>query len=263
MDENVKFRIGEVKQNGYKLDIGGIFNRSWEIFSGIAAYSIIALVVYFVIAIIMSLVGNLIYTFPAENIVDPADLKDMYIEMFSSPLFILSNLFSLVVSAATVPILLSIPMMAKKFDMKENVGFEDIFIHYKNGKFMNIFLTYLVIQLLFMIGLALCILPGLFVSIATSLALPFVIFANASLGEALVSSKDIVLKNFGSIFVYGLACFGIVLVGAIACGVGLVVAIPLIYISMYVVYKSIIGIDNNNEIDEIGTDIYKDNPYIK
>ena len=206
---------------------------------------------------------GLIYTFPAENIVDPADLKDMYIEMFSSPLFILSNLFSLVVSAATVPILLSIPMMAKKFDMKENVGFEDIFIHYKNGKFMNIFLTYLVIQLLFMIGLALCILPGLFVSIATSLALPFVIFANASLGEALVSSKDIVLKNFGSIFVYGLACFGIVLVGAIACGVGLVVAIPLIYISMYVVYKSIIGIDNNNEIDEIGTDIYKDNPYIK
>ena len=47
------------------------------------------------------------------------------------------------------------------------------------------------------------------------------------------------------------------------CCVGLIGAVPLMFVIHYTLYKEVIGFDDNqNEIDQIGTDIYKDNPYM-
>ena len=264
MDNYVKQRLEEIKQQGFKVETGALFSRAWEIFSGIAAYSIVALLLYGVVVLIMSFVSQLIYAPAAVAISDVNDLEDYYIETFTAPLFFVSNLVSIVVYAAVAPILFSIVTMARKFEKSETVGMNDIFEHYSNGNFMNIFLTYLVIQIVASIGFVLCLIPGLVFQLATVLSVPFVLFAKATVGEAITSSISVSFKNFGSIFVFGLLTFCVIVLGFLACVVGLVVAIPLVYIALYCLYKEVIGFDDEqSEIDQIGTDIYKDNPYMK
>ena len=60
-----------------------------------------------------------------------------------------------------------------------------------------------------------------------------------------------------------LAIVGVWILGLLLCCVGLIVALPFTYVLIYVLYKEVIGFDDENtEIEEIGTDIYKDNPYM-
>ena len=67
MDNNVKLKVEEIKQRGFNLDIGSIFNRAWEIFSGIAIYAILALIIYCIVAVGMSFVAKLIYGYTRET----------------------------------------------------------------------------------------------------------------------------------------------------------------------------------------------------
>ncbi|WP_413532367.1 hypothetical protein [Empedobacter brevis] len=264
MDDKVRQRIEEIKQRGVNVNIGDIFSKSWEIFSGIALYAILAIVIAFVINFAINFFLGLVISAPTMVISDPSDINEVLSEA-SSPLAWAGNIISIVVSAALAPITVSVLTMAKKFNKHENPDFSDLFVHYKDGKFGVIFTTYLAVQFLGLIGVLLCIIPGVIFYVTSILAIPFVLFTNFTTTEAIKSSVSILFKNFGTAFLFCLACFGVAILGVLACGVGLLVAIPLISIATYVLYETIIGTDDDqqSEIDQIGTDIYKDNPYMK
>jgi uncharacterized membrane protein len=82
------------------------------------------------------------------------------------------------------------------------------------------------------VGLILCILPGLYLALATMFTNYFIIAHNQDAVAAIKSSINLVNANFGNVFVLALACFGLALAGALACGVGLLVAIPVITLAM-------------------------------
>lgn len=264
MDDRIRQRIEEIKQRGVNINVGDIFSKSWEIFSGIALYAILAIVITFAISFAINFIIGLFISVPSFVISDMSDVDEVYAEALS-PLAWVSNIVSVIVAAALAPITVSILTMAKKFNKHQNPDFSDLFVHYKDGKFGVIFTTYLAIQFLGMIGILLCIVPGFIFYVTSILAIPFVLFTSFTTMEAIKSSVSILFKNFGSAFVFCLACFGVAILGALACGVGLLVAMPLIYIATYVLYETIIGTedDEQSEIDQIGTDIYKDNPYMK
>ncbi|WP_291089681.1 hypothetical protein [Empedobacter sp. UBA7494] len=264
MDDRIRQRIEEIKQRGVNINVGDIFSKSWEIFSGIALYAILAIVITFAISFMINFFLGLFISAPTMVINDSSDLNEVLAEV-SSPLALVSNIVSIVVAAALAPITVSILTMAKKFNKHQNPDFSDLFIHYKDGKFGVIFTTYLAVQFLGFIGILLCIVPGFIFYVTSILAIPFVLFTGFTTTEAIKSSVSILFKNFGSAFVFCLACFGVAILGALACGVGLLVAMPLIYIATYVLYETVIGTEDEeqSEIDQIGTDIYKDNPYMK
>ena len=168
------------------------------------------------------------------------------------------------VQSALYPLLYSVFTMARKFDTHRNVDFSDIFVHYRDGKFMTLFLLTLAVNVIAMVGFVLCIIPGILVYIFLMLSIPLVIFADASVKEALTYSYKVVSKDFGTFAVALLAIVGVLLVGFLLCCVGILPALPLTYVIIYALYKQVIGFPGEtSEIDEIGTDIYKDNPYMK
>ncbi|MBS1615151.1 MAG: hypothetical protein JST06_03435 [Bacteroidetes bacterium] len=93
---------------------------------------------------------------------------------------------------------------------------------------------------LFMLGLILLSLVAILVLTVLSFGFIFIVqFRNLSIGASLRLSMAIGRENLGHIIVFVLLAFGLSLLGALACIVGLFVAVPLIYGMQYHMLRSI------------------------
>ncbi|MGH1562042.1 hypothetical protein [Mumia sp. DW29H23] len=98
-------------------------------------------------------------------------------------------------------------------------------------------LTFLLLGVLSFVGFLLCILPGIIFTFFAWYTLWFVLDRGESPLTALQSSFRLVGNNLGPIFLLALALIGINIVGAILCGLGLLVTIPLTLIATGYSYK--------------------------
>ncbi|MGW5440174.1 hypothetical protein [Nocardia asteroides] len=91
------------------------------------------------------------------------------------------------------------------------------------------------------IGFVLCILPGLVVAFFTWWTMQFVIDRNQDAITAIKSSFSAISGNAGPLLLLALALFGINVVGALLCGVGLLVTVPLTIIASTYAYRVVTG----------------------
>jgi uncharacterized membrane protein len=91
------------------------------------------------------------------------------------------------------------------------------------------------------IGTALCYLPGLIVGFFTAYTMFFVVDRDLPPWEAVKASVSFVGANLGPTLVYYLLAVLVVFAGAILCGVGLLVAIPIAVIGTAYTYRRLHG----------------------
>ena len=91
------------------------------------------------------------------------------------------------------------------------------------------------------IGLVLCVLPGIAVIVFTAFTTAFVVDKKLGAVDAIKASVDLVKNNLGPAIVWMLLALVCAIVGAIACGVGLLVAIPVILISQAYTVRALTG----------------------
>ena len=274
MNNSIEEKINKQLETGFKVSASSVMDKAFEIFKGIAGVAILAVIIYGLTSWILSaILGIFLPTVEIDqdeleaisNSGDITAMQDYYKDIFMNSNFALSSTISSLLSSALYPILYSIFVMARKFDQHQNIEFSDIFVHYKNGKFLNLFLVTLIVQIVGSVGFVLCIIPGFVVYTMWLLVLPLIIFASADIKDALSYSMKLAFKSFGGFLTVLLICLAALFVGLLLCCVGVIATIPIIYILMYVLYKEVVGFseDNSDEISQIGTDIYKDNPYMK
>lgn len=80
------------------------------------------------------------------------------------------------------------------------------------------------------VGTALCVVPGLVVAFSTQFTLLFVVDRGLSAVEALRASVRLVRNHLGASVALFLLSAGVTLLGAVLCGVGLLVAVPVVLI---------------------------------
>lgn len=90
-------------------------------------------------------------------------------------------------------------------------------------------------------GYMACIVPGIILALAFSLAPLFVVDQNMGPIDALSASWRATQGHRGNIFVYGLASAGIILLGVCACGVGAIPAAVVVYIGQAIIYMRLTG----------------------
>ncbi|WP_148611341.1 hypothetical protein [Nocardioides rubriscoriae] len=112
---------------------------------------------------------------------------------------------------------------------------------FKTDKIGPVIITSLITGAIVFIGTLLCFLPGIIASFLLSYSLYFVIDKDLSPVDAIKASVDLVTKNLGTALVWAIVAFAITLVGAILCGVGLIVAIPVSIIGTAYTYKLLTG----------------------
>jgi uncharacterized membrane protein len=122
----------------------------------------------------------------------------------------------------------------------ETAGLKDAFSGF--GPAMGqLALLGLVSSLLSLLGYCLCILPGIYLNVAWMFGIPLVMDRGLGFWEAMEVSRKVVSKHwflaFAFMFVVGLvaAC------GIIACGIGMLVTVPIGWVALMYAYEDIFG----------------------
>jgi uncharacterized membrane protein len=107
--------------------------------------------------------------------------------------------------------------------------------------FVQVIVASLILAVATMIGFVLCILPGIAVMFFTAFTLYFIIDKGMPAIEAIKASVSFVMANAGTLIVFFLACLAAYIVGALLCGVGLLVAIPVVVIAQAYAFRTLQG----------------------
>jgi uncharacterized membrane protein len=109
------------------------------------------------------------------------------------------------------------------------------------NKLGRIILAGIILSLFTLIGLILCIVPGLIIMFFGSFYVYFILDQDLGAWDSLKASFGFVKENLGNLlllFILGLIA---VFVGALLCGIGLLVAYPVVYIAYAYAYKTLRG----------------------
>lgn len=91
------------------------------------------------------------------------------------------------------------------------------------------------------VGLLLCIIPGIYVGIMLGFFGFIVIGRGEKAIDSISASAELTRNHRGTLFLLGLAVFGINIVGALLCGVGLLVSYPVTIVAMGYAYRVLSG----------------------
>ena len=97
-------------------------------------------------------------------------------------------------------------------------------------------------SLLTTVGLFLCIIPGLYAIVVLGFAMPFIIDRRTDPVQAIKDSVAISNKSLIDLVILFLVMFVVSLLGLLACGVGLFVAIPVVSAMRMVAYADVMGL---------------------
>jgi uncharacterized membrane protein len=117
--------------------------------------------------------------------------------------------------------------------------FEDAFAGFQ--QFGQLFLLSLVMGFFVMIGALMCILPGIYVMLALSLAMPLVLDRRMGFWDALVASWNAFHANLGPMLLVTLVLYLITMVGNMV-PFGFVVTQPLYLLGTTVLYARVFGL---------------------
>jgi uncharacterized membrane protein len=91
------------------------------------------------------------------------------------------------------------------------------------------------------VGVLLCVLPGIVVAFLSQFYVWFIVDKRLGAVDAIKASFRLISNNVGAMVLFFLATVLAYLVGALLCGVGLLAAVPVIYIAQGYTYRKLQG----------------------
>ena len=116
----------------------------------------------------------------------------------------------------------------------------DAFAGFSKG-FLPLFLAYLVILLLGLLGVVCCVLPGIYLLVGWMFALPLIIDKKLDFWPAMELSRKVVTRHWWLLFGFVLLCVLVRLLGLLACCIGVWVAMPVTTAALLYAYEDIFG----------------------
>jgi uncharacterized membrane protein len=120
----------------------------------------------------------------------------------------------------------------------EQVSFGNFFQPRNIGR---VIVAGLIVGVITTIGVILCVIPGLIASIMLMFTVVALIDRNLAPMDAVKASFNISKANFGNVFLAWLVMAATLLVGALLCGVGLLVAAPVATLILVYTYRVLTG----------------------
>jgi uncharacterized membrane protein len=122
----------------------------------------------------------------------------------------------------------------------QQIQLGDLFLGF-NVALVPLVIGAVLVAALVTVGFVLCILPGIYLAVAYMFVMPLIIDKKLDFWPAMEVSRQVVHKQWWSMFLFALVMVLIACAGALLCGVGLVIAGPLIIAAMTYVYEDIFG----------------------
>ena len=106
----------------------------------------------------------------------------------------------------------------------------------------RLFVTMLLLYIMVLIGFALLIIPGIYLSIAYYMALPLVAEKGLSPWQALEVSRKTISKRWFTMFFFSIVISLIVMASMIPLGIGLIWTLPMMMIAYGIIYRNMFGV---------------------
>ncbi|MDT5098243.1 MAG: hypothetical protein QOC76_1980 [Mycobacterium sp.] len=225
------------------FNVGEAFSWAWNKFSKNAGPLIIATLVYGLIVIVLQVIVNLLQAAVSPGVSDYSSSGSGFSYSWSSSSMGLTGILisivgwfvSLIVGAAiqsgyisgVLDIANGQQVSVGSFFRPRNIG--------------QVIIAGLIVGVITTIGLFLCVIPGLLASIMLLFTVVALLDRNLSAVDAVKTSFDTSKANFGNAFLTWLVGIAIVFVGAILCGVGLLVAVPVAALFLVFAWRRISG----------------------
>jgi uncharacterized membrane protein len=202
----------------YELDIGGCVSRSWELVKnnfwstvGVSTLIIVILVAFQQIAGLFT--SPIIQGMIREKQISPGGV-----------------LIVVLVSIVSTPVYMVLMAGLMKYFLKlirgEPATVGDAFSGF-GPMIGQLILLGLVMNVLVLIGYALCIIPGIFLQVAWLFAMALVIDRRMNFWDAMELSRKMVCKHWFIVFAFLIVYTLVVMAGLIACCIGILVTIPI------------------------------------
>lgn len=205
----------------YDFDIIEIIKEGFRHLDGVKGTFVAAFGIYLVVAIALQIVLGIFFPSPAE---EPNLLNQQIVTLLSYPVL--------------MPLMVGIIMMAINYSRGENIEFKSVFNYYHlMGKLA---LAGMLIYVMTIIGFVLLVLPGIYLSIAYVFTLPLIADKGMDVWEAMELSRKTVTKHWFKVFGLMFLLSLIFLAGIMTFGIGLIWAVPLLFLTLYgLLYRSI------------------------
>jgi len=169
----------------------------------------------------------------------------MLISMVLGFIPIIGSLASIAISPSLI---IGYYHVADKLEKGEQVTFSNFFDGF--SRLGELFIVHLVMLIFVVIGFILLVIPGIYLAVAYSFATPMVWFIyNGSVLDTLKTSRIFISKNWFSFLGFYLMALLVALLGVICLGVGIFVAVPVVYVSHYYLFMDVIGRDEEVKDD--------------
>jgi uncharacterized membrane protein len=223
--------------------VGEAFSWAWNKFTKNAAPLIIATLVYGLIIVVLQVIVNLLQAAISPGVSDYSSSGSGFSYSWSTTSMGLGGILisivgwfvSLIVGAAiqsgyisgVLDIANGQQVSVGSFFRPRNIG--------------QVIIAGLIVGVITTIGFFLCVIPGVIASIMLAFTIVALLDRNLSPVDAVKTSFDLSKANFGNVFVTWLAMVATVFVGALLCGVGLIVAVPVAALILVYAWRRLSG----------------------
>ena len=223
------------------FNIGDAFSWAWNKFSKNAGPLIVATLVYGLVVVVLQAIIRLVSAAVSPN--DYSYSSDATSFSFSYGMSgvgsiivsIIGWFLSLIVTAAIQSAYIGgILDIANGQQVSMGSFFRPRYIG-------NVIIAGLIVGIVTTIGFILCIIPGVIASIMLMFTVVTLLDRNLSPVDAVKSSFDLSKANFGNVILAWLVLIATFIVGALLCGVGLLVAAPVATLFLVYTYRILSG----------------------
>lgn len=254
--------INSIQDRNYKIQYSSVFGEAWNLYTKVLGVGALAVVIYGLASYLVARVIGQITGFSfvekelEERLMGVSDfnvmvyeMQDFYMENMN--VFISTSLISSLIMLLSFPLAGGFMLVCREMDKNGVFNIGTLFEGFKSqywGRLMVLAIVYFVIS---KIATMFFILPGIYIWVAAVIACPIVMFTNANGIEALTTSVKLVHKNWFTVFQILFVASLIGVAGYLLCVVGRIVTYPLVLVTVYMLYKHMVGFPDN-EIEKIG-----------
>lgn len=239
-------------QNAQHLDFGNILDLVIKMFKEVWLKGFLLVLILVVCAIAFTLFFSFIGLGPDPFIIDGIEGLNFNNSYSNNAFYSLPQ--SIILSSLVIGLLAGFYRICRQLDLKEMQS-EDLFYFFKGQYIQKILMLGIIYALIAVIAQSLFFIPYIYAFVPLSFFA--VVFSNnpdLSETEIVKLSFSIGTKKwlitFGLLFITGI----LGMLGAIACGIGMLFTISIVYLPVYFIYRDIVGFEDDSEIMKIGTE---------
>ncbi len=264
-------KLNEIKNYGYSLDFGQALEQTFENYKKIILVGA-AVMLVFVVLMYASTIGIIGITYGMGGLANFTSYEQPSV---STTAIITTFFLSVGIYSILAPLQAGMLKIAHNAESYKEFSFSTAFEYYKGKEFKEIIIASVLVvgfnQLMksgtdvlfpvtfgyddnFLLIRLIPSLVGLLVTYLTFMMIPLIIFGGLNATQAIRGSIIIVSKRFFIILLLCLVCTILACLGMIGICIGVLFTLPVIFSMQYIIYRTAIGIDEKDELDEIGYD---------